>query len=884
MIDRNKTQLECISDWFQANITITNVELNEETSQLIINTTETLTEGLSYNLTLHFSGTIQDDASGFSRAYYTVNSTKKWIGLTMFEPTNARSVFPCYDEPRHKTSFVTEITVSKSQTVLSNVPSSNVLNVSASTQTFVFNSYQRMPTWMLSWVIFDTDSYSSVNSTVHDVTVNSWARRDVIDHVNTSNSLANTLLTVLTDITQRKYSLSKIDHFTVPNFYTKASESWGLIKYAEESFLQKPDVTTTRDSQAAALTIAHEVSHQWFGDIITVDSWYYPWLKEAFAQYMQYYTNSLVNTSWQLMDQVLVDLVQPTLELDSYPQYALNNYSLQSEADIKLMFGKITYNKGASIIRMLHSIFGDDPFRLGLILSVGKNVNNPELLWKTFGTVASVRKVNLGGSTVQEIMTAWTDTPGFPLVTAVRSVNGTVNVTQKRFLFSEVSNGSWWVPLTYITEDSSSSVTQAWLKPNTNTTLAVTTNGWFILNVNQTGFYRVNYDSNNWLLLTKQLVQDLNKIPRLNRAQLLDDVFSLARAGVVNYSVAMRLSSYLYKELDYMPWVTALRNFKYLLMRYYGQQPIYELLKEYILSLMASVVRDVGFEEKPNESHINKMRQSFILEEACALGHEQCKTKSLEMLKSLQNGKTDVPSNIQNALLCTAVQQGTAADWTYVEKMYKESTLPNQRWNILSALTCTNNNTLLYKFLDSILTNQTSVYSIKHVSQVVKVLSSSSFGANALLNYLLGKDYCTRSVNNTSFNFSSDYNEEVLVQVLTNIVPFLTTYEQAMKLENFTKDGNVCLSNSSVNMLNGLIFTVYRNIEWQSTKSADIYNWLYNESTKTTVVTSIPPTIVTTPIPPSTIAPSGQSRTHHFGFVSLMICFNLFVLTFITHH
>lgn len=887
VVDRNKTWL-LISDLFVANLSVTNVELNEENSLLIVNTTETLQTDLNYNLTLFFSGTIQEDAPGFSRTSYFVNSTKKWVGLTVFEATNARSVFPCYDEPRYKTNFVVEITVSKNQTVISNVPSSNVLDISNSTQTFVFSSYQQMPTWMLAWVIFDTASYSSVTSTVSGITVNSWARQSVIDQANTSSLLANTLLTTLAGITGKTYSLSKIDHFAVPNFYSAASENWGLIKYAEENFLQKSAVTTTRDSQAIALTIAHEVSHQWFGDIITADSWYYPWLKEGFAQYMQYYVTSIVNPNWQLMDQILVDLVQPALKLDSFPQHALNNYSLQSETDIKLMFDKITYNKGASIIRMLQNILGDNSFRYGLILSFRRDVNSPALLWRNFGTVASAQKIDLGGSTVHEIMTTWTDTSGFPLLTAVRSTNGTVNVTQKRFLFNGSADGLWWIPLTYITQDNTSNVVRTWLKPNTSATLSLTTNGWFVFNINQTGFYRVNYDPNNWELLTVQLVQDLNKIPLLNRAQLLDDAFNLAQAGIIEYAIAMRLSSYLSKELDYVPWVTALKNFKFLLTRYYNK-PTYDLLKNYILSLMSNVIKDVGFDEQANESYINKIRRSLILEEACALGHEQCKTKSLQMLKSLQSGNRGVISDILNSLLCTAVQEGASSDWTYLENMYKESTVPTQRWNILSALTCTKNNTLLNMFLDSILLNQTSAYSSKHVWQVLKVLSSSSSGADALLNYLITNDYCTRSVNNTSFYLSSDYNENVLVQVIGDIVPCLTTYEQALKLENFTKNGSVCLSNSSVSALNSLIYTIHRNIEWQGTKSAGIYSWLSNESTSvTTVVSSMPPIgNVTTPSSSNTTTttvPSGQGRTHNFGFVSLTICLSTFILTFVTYH
>uniref|UniRef100_A0A1B6DXW3 Aminopeptidase n=1 Tax=Clastoptera arizonana TaxID=38151 RepID=A0A1B6DXW3_9HEMI len=818
----NETDIDIICLGFLVQeVNVNSTEFDVNNALLIIHTIEEMQQN-NYLLKINYTGIIQEEMAGFSITTYNVNGTERYIAVTHFEPTHARSVFPCYDEPRYRSQFSLEVVVPMSYSVLSNVP---VSRIGADPRSFYFQGGSNMPTYLLAWAIYDQETYFNMSSNVSGIVINTWARQGLLDQVAYANSISSTILTTMWSYLNKPITSRKIDQVSVPDFFVGAKENWGLITYAEESLLSKSSAATSKTIQKTTLLIAHELVHQWFGDMISVQSWSYPWLKEGFSQYFQYNITSTINPSWQLMDQIVVDLIQPALEVDSENKHALNNYGLSSEKEIRVMFDDISYNKGAAIIRMVRNVIGEDVFKIALQLYFSKHNGaavNPEKLWSCFQTAAASRKLDIAKG-LSANLAGWADNPGHPLLYISKTDDNKYNITQKRFLYNSTEESSWWIPLTFMTQNG---VVNKMYLPGDHILLANISGsegGWILFNINQTGFYRVLYDEENWLRLKQQLKTDLTKIPRINRAQLIDDLFNFARGGYIMYNEALSFSLYLQNEVDYIPWVSTLRNFDFLLKRFYGQ-PVYGVLKDHILNLMKNVILNVGFEEVPVDNHIQSLKQMLVLEKACYLGHQGCISKATEIFKNWKNGGS-VNQNILSALMCTAVQYGSSEDWDYVYKQYLLSTVPLQKSYLLYSLTCSENVTKLEEFLDSIIAN-TSILSSKDFTAVINSLSSRPSTAVILFNYLLNRDYCKKTL-----SLRSDYEEEVLINVLTQLLPQLSSKEDILKLEKF--NNGTCITNASEHQIKSLVSDGYKTIEWQEQYHSSLLTWFREQETST---------------------------------------------------
>ncbi|KAJ8889370.1 hypothetical protein PR048_008869 [Dryococelus australis] len=445
---------------------------------------------------------------------------------------------------------------------------------------------------------------------------------------------------------------------------------------------------------------------------------------------------------------------------------------------------------------------------------------------------------------VAEVMNTWTLQNGYPLITVTRDYNtGAVTVTQEWFLLqsSESSDDRrWWVPLTYTSQsqiDFSNTSTRQWINSSESEVLIqdlpASSSQWVIFNIQQIGFYRVNYDSRNWDLITQYLHSDVyDTIHLLNRAQLLDDAFNLARAGVIGYPVALKLSRYLSREVDYIPWLSALTAFNFLDRRLQGlsqndydyfQSYMLRLLemvykRSYLLRLLEKVYQTVGLQENTTDSHPAKLHSNQILSWACKYGDGNCVNMATSHFANLMADPVNylVPPDLKIIVYCNALRQGGETEFNFLWNRYLTHTVNAERLIILAVMGCTRNETLAHRYLRLLITEDNDIRS-QDESSVINSVLGNNYGVDFAINYL----------NNSLQDIVDFHNSTIEVRgLITSISGVISSQDQLNKLRNILESHEDVLGTSATAALS----SVERNLEWLSTQGQTIISWLQEQN------------------------------------------------------
>ncbi|XP_043263410.1 putative aminopeptidase-2 [Colletes gigas] len=718
---------------------------DNKTEQFQLKLKSVLEKGMNIVINFQYTGTLRDDMIGFYKSlYFDSNGKIRWLASTQFQTTHARHAFPCFDEPSLKATFQLRILKKQDYTCLSNMPLARSIAVPEEKNTYWEDFGQSIPmsTYLVAFMISDF-KYLGGNS------FKVWARPDAIDQARYAMSIGPKALDHLSKLFKQEYQIPKMDMVAVPDFSAGAMENWGLVTYRESRLLYDGNTTSDAAKQSIASVIVHELTHMWFGNMITFEWWSYLWLSEAFARYYQYFGTAQIETSWNMEDQFVVEQHQTALAADGLETSKPMTRQILNSVDVSGAGDTITYNKGASVLRMMNAIFGQDVFEAVLQNYLKNNKENkvarPENLWSEFQAEIDRRAIKLASS-VNNVMTTWTEQPGYPVL-HVSVKNGVATVQQKRFLLrnlkSTATNLTWWVPITWASKDEpnfNDMKVKHWLNRNESEVKLNTNSGWVIFNVQSTGFYRVNYDNNSWYRIIDVLnSEDYQQIHVLNRAALVDDLLNLARAGLLDYATALNGVRYIKKETNYLPFKSAFTGLNYLDQRFSGNDEHYQLFKRFVLSLIQDIYENLGYLDRVNDDRLTVLLRSELNKWACNYGHEECIETFTTMFKKWRT--TNVPTikpNQREAAYCTAIKHGSQEDWEFLWKEYSNSNSATEQSVILQALGCTQDNAIRERYLLYALQSfETSKIRRQDSTAVFSAVSSSSLsGAEFLLNFI----------------------------------------------------------------------------------------------------------------------------------------------------
>src|SRR5213595_3246896 len=592
----------------------TAIKFDAKNELLTIATPEELTPG-EHTLAIRFAGKINQFGRGLFYAKYQEEGTgaKKMFLGTQFEATDARRLFPCWDEPVFRARFQLSAVVPENWLAVSNMPIASEKKIGGGKEVR-FAATPPMSSYLNVFVAGELDL---IESRVGPTQIRVIATKGKAELGRYALEATAQILQYYNDYFGAPYPLPKLDQIALPGGFGGAMENWGGITYFESVLLFDPQKSSESTKQNVFEVIAHEVAHMWFGDLVTMAWWDDLWLNEGFASWMGTKCTTHFNPQWEVWLRRNLPR-DPTRRVGIAKEQAMEgdarstthpiHQRIATEAEANSAFDDITYKKGQSFLRMLESFLGDDVFRGGIrrYIAAHKYSNTTTAdLWNALSDASN--------KSVGKIATGWTEQPGFPVVTVKREADGKVLLTQERFTvnFKNAPPLLWQIPLTYSVVGETPATLL--MTDKTASLENIPADGALKLNVSGAGNYRVEYDDPLWQLLLKALP----KLGVEDRVNLMSDAWALVQAARAPVSLYFGLVEKLPDSTDLAEREQIINVLGFVNGLLVGSSER-ERFQRYARSLLRPTFATLGWEPKPNEPpNAGRLRASLI----SALGH-----------------------------------------------------------------------------------------------------------------------------------------------------------------------------------------------------------------------------------------------------------------------
>ncbi|XP_076855099.1 endoplasmic reticulum aminopeptidase 1b [Brachyhypopomus gauderio] len=644
-----------------------------------------LKRGGVYVISLDFAANLSESFHGFYKSTYrTAEGEERVVASTQFEPTSARAAFPCFDEPAFKANFSIHIRREGRHIAISNMPKLRTLELPDGLFEDQFDVTVKMSTYLVAFIVCDFLSISM--KTRHGVQISVYTVPEKINQAEFALDAAVKLLDFYDDYFDIPYPLPKQDLAAIPDFQSGAMENWGLTTYRETALLFDPHKSSASDKLGITMIIAHELAHQWFGNLVTMQWWNDLWLNEGFAKFMEFVSVNITNPELQVEDYFLGKCFE-AMEVDSLNSSHPVSTPVENPAQIQEMFDDVSYDKGACILHMLREFLTPEVFKMGIVqylkrYSYQNTVNTH--LWESLTT----RQHSDDGLDVKVMMETWTLQEGFPLIT-VEVKGREVRLSQERYLKSDnpsqTSGFLWHVPLTYVTSRSRT-VNRFLLKNKTDVLYLSEEADWIKFNVDMSGYYIVHYNGSGWDKLISLLKRNHTALTSNDRASLISNAFQLVSVGKLPLNKALDLTLYLSRETEIMPVTQGLGELVplYKLMEKRDMDALENQMKSYIVHLFRGLIEQQEWNDTGSVSQ--RMLRSYLLLFGCVRGHPPCVAKATELFNKWKEsgGNMSLPNDVSMAVF--AVGARTEEGWDFLFEKYQETMYTSLKSRIKSAL------------------------------------------------------------------------------------------------------------------------------------------------------------------------------------------------------
>ncbi len=646
------------------------VGLDPDAERLTLALSETLEPGEA-TLHLSFAGILNDKLAGFYRSVYTdPGGTERVIAATQMEATDARRVFPCWDEPDRKATFAVTLVVAEGLLAVSNAGTVGETPTGDGRVAISFAETIPMSTYLVALVV------GPLEATV-PVDVDGVALRVV--HVPGKGHLTPFALEVAAfclrwfgDYYGIAYPGDKCDLVALPDFAFGAMENFGAVTFREQVLLVDPDTVAQTELQRVTDVVAHELAHMWFGDLVTMRWWNGLWLNEAFATFMEVAAVDAFRPEWRRWDSFATERAA-AFATDSLATTRPIEYPVRSPEEAEGMFDVLTYQKGASVLRMLEQYLGTEGFRAGIRRYLAeRQYANAETtdLWDAIEAAT--------GEPVRRIMDGWIFQGGYPLV-GVEADSDTIRLDQRRFVFAgadEAPAASWPVPL--LAAAGGAPATRILLDgPSAELPLAGEP---VVVNAGAHGFYRVRYSPD----LLASLRRSLDRLAPVERALLVDDTWAAVLAGDTTAPSFLELVEAFTGEDDRTVWATLvapLNSLDHLL----GDEARARF-GTWVDDLMAPPLTRLGWDAASGEDEPTRALRGIIIAAAGTLGASpEVQTRARRVHDAYLAGHAMDP-DVAAAALAVVAAHGTAADYEVVRQRAMTSPSPQEAMRYLYAL------------------------------------------------------------------------------------------------------------------------------------------------------------------------------------------------------
>ena len=633
---------------------------------------------------INFSGTITDAMHGLYPCYFTHDGVKKQLFATQFESHHAREVFPCVDEPAAKAEYDLTLVTRTGITVLGNMPVKSE-EENGDSLTTTFEKTPRMSSYLLAFVIGKLHKKSA--RTKSGVEVNVWAtpaqNENTLDF---ALDIATRSIDFYDEYFGVKYPLPKSDHVALPDFSSGAMENWGLITYRESCLLADPELTPESSRRFIATVIAHELSHQWFGNLVTMQWWNDLWLNESFANMMEYVAIDTLQPNWHMWEDFATNEVTAALRRDSLDGVQSVQADVNHPDEISTLFDPaIVYAKGGRLLVMVRKLIGEEAFRAGLKSYFEKfayknTVGND--LWQELESASSQPIVNL--------MNAWISQPGLPVV-SVSSSHDAATLSQERFFIGEhqPSDALWPIPLF------ANQPLDVKILDQKETTVSIEKP--LQLNCGLSAHFVTKYDEST----REYLLKNITKLPTLDKICILQDATILARAGFENSASLLPLALSLKTETNEKVFGMAAGALTELRKFVDDNDAARDSLKRISGEFARATFEELGWDEKDGESDDDRERRTTAL--SLMMYSEDKEVLNEAKTRFDSNKLEDLPTEIRALIISANVRHFETPEM--IENLfatYKNTPSNDLQNDIAIGLTSTKNSETAEKILANI--------------------------------------------------------------------------------------------------------------------------------------------------------------------------------------
>jgi len=660
---------------------------NPQNQELNIDLPEKIED--NFNLVIEYTGKFSEDLHGIYRSKYEYDGKEKYVISTQFEESNARRAFPCFDHPSKKATFDIEYIIDEGLVAISNTAILEEKKLENNKKLVRFKQTPKMSTYLL---YFGIGEFEIVQDNFNGHLVRVFTTPGKAKYGKFAMGIAGKSLKFCEEYTGIKYPLSKCDLIGVPDFPYGAMENYGAIAFRETVFLLYPGITSTTMKLLIAGVTAHEVSHFWFGDLVSPLEWRDIWLNESFASYFTSAIPDHYYPEWNVFKISIPRYYMGALERDGLVETYPVELPSEETDFISPAKVEIVYNKGASILRMLHGYLGEDDFKKAIKHFLTKyqfSCANTQQYWKAFEEAT--------GKPINKFAESWVHQPGYPIIYAKRE-NDELILTQERFTY--IPNKSvlkWFIPvkINLFLNDHEVKELDVNFEEKTHKILIPKETFSFKLNVSQSGFYRVKYEEDMINKLGQLIIE--KSLKPIDRFGIENDFYALIKRGDYTINQYLELiNNYFLNEDDFLPLTSILTHLKHAYLVFKSKR---KEIKETALRLLKNYLDKYGLEPIDGENIDQAIIRDSILWAAFSYGNQSAEECGQNHFTKILEGKKVHQDILSSVLKIGAATNNKSAPY-FMQKLLAPDTPDVEKLYVLEAFGCQRNKKDILKTLN----------------------------------------------------------------------------------------------------------------------------------------------------------------------------------------
>jgi puromycin-sensitive aminopeptidase len=631
-----------------------------------------------WKLKLKFRGILNDKLHGFYRSQYTDSAGKRHtLASTQFEATDARRAFPCWDEPALKAVYKVTLVIDENLAAVSNAGVERERSLRNGKKEIVFKDTIKMSTYLLAFIVGEFEATHPVDAGTPLRVVHVPGKRHLTEWAKQIGAFS---LKFFADYYGIPYPGDKLDLVAIPDFAAGAMENLGAITFRETALLADRGSASRAELERVADVVAHENAHMWFGDLVTMKWWNGIWLNEAFATFMEMLAVDAWKPNWKRWDSFGVSRAA-AMAVDALKSTRSIEYTVLSPEDCRSMFDVLTYEKGASVLRMLEQYLGGEEFRRGISLYLNRHkYANTETgdLWDALQEATD--------QPVRRLMDSWIFQQGFPII-SVEAVKGgrALKLSQQRFFYlppDKLEPQIWHVPIRLTAKTEGREQAYRVLLTGEETTVDLAEKiEWALVNEGGSGFFRVRYSAE----LLEALTANMHRLKAVERFGLVSDMWAVTVAGLKPLKEFVATARSFRDETDLNVWRALAGGFHYLDMIATGPQR--DALAKAMRDVAGPAAARLGWNAAEGEDELTRQLRAMLIGTLGTLGEDQdIQARARELYSEWSRDPSRADRDLMPQLIAILAHTGDGARYQEFKQHFKSAQTPQEEQRYLFSL------------------------------------------------------------------------------------------------------------------------------------------------------------------------------------------------------